>query len=87
MVIRRMTSLPPCPGFTITGRGTVSFKPRVKAEQVYLPINTPLTLRVANAWDGAADADLLAVMNQLLQSGFIMLIASVKTLFSQRVWP
>src|SRR6266702_7616294 len=52
-------------GFTITGRGTVSFKPRVKAEQVYLSIDTPLTLRAANAWDGAADADLLAVMNQL----------------------
>jgi hypothetical protein len=57
--------------FTVTPRGTISFRAGVKADTVYLPINTPLTLRAPAAWDNAADADLLAVMNQLLRSGFI----------------
>lgn len=57
--------------FTITPRGTISWKPKQNAAAVDLPVNTSLTLLRENAWDGIADLDLLAVLNQLLHSGFI----------------
>jgi hypothetical protein len=64
-------STQPSCAFTITPRGTISWKPRKNAASVDLPANTSLTLLTPNAWDGIADLDLLAVLNQLLHSGFI----------------
>jgi hypothetical protein len=65
--------------FTITARSTISWKPGRNAASVDLPLNTSLTLLTPNAWDNVADADLLAVLNQLLRSGFIRVPAAAGT--------
>lgn len=57
--------------FTITPRGTISRNAGVSAAAVDLPLATALVPTAPTAWDAAADADVLAVMNQLLRAGFI----------------